>query len=746
MVTVRLGLPARQTDKDNSSMQPQIIDMKDIVAILQRQRRLIVLVFLLTIGAAVTYLSTATPVYQATVLIEVGNDSSNLLDPNVGQNRQSAVLNSLVDGEVEILRSQAMALAVVERAGLVTDPEFGPRLGKLERLGRALGIELSRNRLMVLVGLEPRAEPSGQELVTRTVSRLRNAIEARRKGLTYLIAVSASSANPERAAEIANTVAQVYIERQVIQKTDSVLAARDVLRSQIERSQAGLAASEGALNAFIEDNLAQLEAESANARVPTLRRQLDDAKAQRAQSLGMVRMAETALADRNWAQVSEVLGRDALAEIVRQREELEQRIAFRLTSPAEEADLRAELAAIDRSLEAESATALEMLRNDLVALGDREEQTRDLLREALLAEDLSSEMLAELFSRQQAVTLARQQSQMLLSREQDFGTLAHLQIADARVVSEALPPNGAAFPDKKMILAVAVMAAVGLSVLLAFVSEYHVGGITSASQMENLLQLRVPVSTPSVKTPRSGHSVADLLLTDPLSVYGESLRKLRSGADAMLRMMPATSTSKGRIILVCSALPNDGKSSTALALGRTYALAGRRTLLIEADLRKPTLAGALGVPVTEGGLLKIFEQGIAPGSDIATLTDPKSPLSVLLAGGRGYQPTDQLLGSDTFSKIIAWARENFDEIIIDSPAILPVADAMYLVPFADLALMIARYSATKQSEAREAVSQVQDFLRPDAQVMGVLSHVQHLSSRYVEYDYSGGPTHALSTT
>jgi polysaccharide biosynthesis transport protein len=727
-------------------MQPQVIDMKDIIEILQRQRRLIALVFLLTVGAAVTYLVTAKPVYQATVLIEVGNDSSNLLDPNAGQNRQSAVLNSLVDGEVEILRSQAMALAVVEKAGLVTDPEFGPRLGKLEKLGQALGIELSRNRMMALVGLEPRAEPSGTELVMQTVSRLRGASEVRRKGLTYLIAVSASSAHPERAAEIANTVAQVYIERQITHKTGSVLAAREVLSSQIERSRAGLAASERALNTFIEDNLAQLEAESGNVRVPTLRRQLEDARFQREQGLGQVRMAETALVDRDWAQVSEILGQDALAEIVRQREALEQRLSFRLTSPAEEADLRANLAAIDQSLEAGSAAALDLIRGDLVTLGDREEQTRDLLREALLAEDLSSKMRADLFSLQQTVTLARQQNQMLLSREQDFSALAHLQIADARVVSEALQPTGAAFPDKKMILSVAVMAAVGLSVLLAFVSEYHVGGITSARQMENLLQLRVPVTTPCVDTPRSGRSVADLLLADPLSVYAESLRKLRSGADAMLRLSSATSTSNGRVILVCSALPNDGKSSTALALGRTYALAGRRTLLIEADLRKPTLAAALGVPVTEDGLLKIFEQEIDPDAELSTQIDPLTPLNVLLAGGRSYQPTDQILGSDIFRTTIAWARENFDEIIIDSPAILPVADAMYLVPFADLALLIARYSVTQQSEAREAMSQIQDFLRPDAQVMGMLSHVQHLSSRYVEYNFSGDREPALLTT
>jgi polysaccharide biosynthesis transport protein len=727
-------------------MQPQPINLKDIVDILQRQKRLIVLVFFLTVGAAVTYLTMATPVYQAAVLIEVGDDTSNLLDPTVGQNRQSAVLNSLVDGEVEILRSQAIALEVVKRAGLAADPEFGPRPSRLEKLSSALGIELSDKRLTELFGGEPRAEHSGREPIARTVSQLRNAIEARRKGLTYLIAVSASSASPERAANIANTVAQVYIERQVTQKTESVLAARDVLRSQIERSRAGLAASEAALNGFIEDNLPQLEAESGKARVPTLRRQLEDSRTQRAKSLETVRLAETALADRKWAQIGEILGRDALVEIARQREALEERIASRPTSPAEEAGLRAELAAIDRSLETEFAVALELIQYDLVELGQREERTRDLLREALLAEDLSSEMLAELFSRQQAVTLSRQQNQMLLSREQDFGTLAHLQIANARVVSEALPPIGAAFPDKKMILAVAVLAAVGLSVLLAFVSEYHIGGITSASQMENLLQLRVPVSTPHVKIPRPGRSVADLVLTDPLSVYGESLRKLRSGVDAMLRSVSLTPLSKGRVILVCSALPDDGKSSTALALSRTYALAGRRTLLIEADMRRPTLATALGVPVTGAGLLKIFKQGIDPDAHISTLSDPHSSLSVLLAGGRGYQPTDQLLGSDTFRKLVDWARENFDEIIIDSPAILPVADATYLLPFADLALLVARYGETKQGEAREAMSQVQDFLRPDAQVMGVLSHVQHLPSRYTDYGCSGGFDRALSAS
>jgi len=724
-------------------LNPTEIDLRDIFAVLQRQRRLIGLTVVLIVGAAFIYLMTATPIYQSSALLQIETRGSNLLDPSSGDGLQSAVVNSKVDSEVEILRSQATALAVIERASLLSDPEYGPSIGLRERIGRALGINLSGNGLRRLMGMAPSPEPTGTDLLGRSIQRLQEATEIRRRGLTYLISVSVSSEDPAKAAMLANTTAEVYIERQVAAKTDATVAARDVLRLQLERAKTDLAASEDALNGFIEANLARLEAESGNAGVADLRRQLEEAKAIQTTGRGRLQSAEVALSSQDWETVAASLGDAALAELARQRAELQRQLVQSADGSQEAENLRAALTDIDSNLANQSGMALGLLRGEITSQSQQEAQARDALREALLQADLPSDTLADLFNLQQSATVARNQYQLLLSREQDFGALANLQIADARIVSQALAPTSASFPNKKLILAMAVVAALGVGVCLAFLNEYFIGGITSASQLQNVLQTRVAVSVPSMARPDDTLVLADMVITDPLSPYAETFRKLRAATDLALRdgqSEKPKEESQASVILVCSALPAEGKSTSALTLARTYAVAGQNTLLIEADLRKPVLARQLGFKNAPGGLLSLIGSGSEREERaIVTVADPLSPLSILVAGGRSTMPTDQMLGSQGFQVIVAAARRNFDVIVIDSPPLLPVADTRYLAQGADVVLLVVRHATTTQGEVREAAQQIRENIKSGVQLLGVLSQVQATRGvgGYNAYRYSG---------
>ena len=284
-------------------MQPAEIDIHEIIAILRRQKRLIIVTMALLIGVAFAYLLTATPKYQATALIQIDTSNSNLLDPNSVNGMQSAILSTNVDSEVEILRSPATAIAVIAQAGLVNDTEFGPQIGMREKIGLALGIDLSSSRLRQAFGLEPRPEPTGEALVSSALRKFQSTLDVRRRSLTYLIAVSVTSSDPKRAAALANTTSQVYIERQVSAKTQASIAARDVLSRQLETAQTDLAASEDRLNGFIETNLARLEAESGSADVAALRREMEAARESQTSLLGTVDAVQGALETRDWEQL-----------------------------------------------------------------------------------------------------------------------------------------------------------------------------------------------------------------------------------------------------------------------------------------------------------------------------------------------------------------------------------------------------------------------------------------------------------
>lgn len=712
------------------------IDLKEIIAILKRQRRLIVVTIALIFGLAFAYILSATPIYRATTLVQIDAQGTNLLDPSAAEQQQSAVLNSRLDSEVEILRSSSTALAVVQAGDLIRAQDFGPQIGWLEKLGIALGIDLSGNAMRSRVGLSPRPAPSAEDLLTATIVKLQRVVEVRRQGLTYLIGISLSSPEPARAAELANLYARTYIETQVATKTAALLGARDVLRRQIETAQAQLATSETAVNGFIETNLARLEEESGDPAVAELRRQLQAAQAEQSAGNTRIATAQGAISAGDWASAAQSLGDVALQELARQRSDLEKRLGKAASGTAEALDLAAELNRLESDLATRSKASLAAVQQEITALGTRETAARDQLRTALLQSDLSAEMLTELFNLQQSATIARSQYQTLLSREQDMGTLANLQIADARIVSEALPPNAPSAPNKKLILALAIVGGVGLGVMLGFLKEYYIGGVSSASQLQNVMQVRVPVTVPQVDAPENG-SPADLVISAPMSPYAETFRKLRATIDMGMEQASTPRAGAG-VILICSALQAEGKTTTAVSLARTYALSGMRTLLIDADLRKPAVESRLGVASPVGLLDYLVSWGVPDAMQPQPALDPLSPLVVLTAGERSSVPTDQLINSRAFQALLKGLVREFDIILIDSPPLLPVVDTRYLARHAHAVVQVVRYGTTTQGEAREAAAQLQEMMRPEARLYGVLSQEERGNRRYGYYGRYGG--------
>lgn len=722
-----------QNTKDGQ-LETNELDLKSVIAILRRRRRLIGLTVVAVLGLALIYLLLASPVYRATALLLVDSRGSNLLDASAGQSEQSAVLNSRVDSEVEILRSDATLLAVVEAAALVSDPEFGPRLGIMEKIGVALGIDGGSNALRSLIGLPPSQQPDGQDLVKRIISELRSMLDVRRRGLTYLIAVSVSSGDPDKAASIANIYAQTYLERQVAAKTQSTLEASEVLRLQIETAREQLAASELAVNKYIEDNLSRLEAESGDPAVAALRRRLETAQTEVRQGQAVLAGAETAILGGDWESAAQSLGDAALAELASQRAELERRLAGAASGSTEAADLSVELALLDDQLAKASSESIERVRQNINSIDERQSAARDELRAALLQSDLSAEMLAKLFELQQSASIARSQYQTLLARRQDFGTMANLQIADARIVSQALPPESPVSPNKRLILVMAIVGGLGLGIGLAFLKEYYVGGIASSGQLRNVLQARVPVTIPQVETPTTG-SPADLVVTAAMSPYAETFRKLRAAID--LSLDTRDEPREGLVILVSSALPVEGKTTAAIALARTYALAGEHTLVIDADLRKPSVGAQLGVESEVGVYQYLSQAGASRTDQLIPVADPLSPLMALTASGRSAAPTDQLINSDAFRMLVKTAREVFDIVFIDTPPLLPLVDTRYLARYADVVVHVVRYGTTTQGEVRETASLLHEMMRPDAKYFGILSHEERGAQGYGYYGRYG---------
>ncbi|WFE76940.1 polysaccharide biosynthesis tyrosine autokinase [Roseinatronobacter sp. S2] len=723
-------------------MESPDIDLKEIIGILRRQVRLIALSFVVVLVPVIIYLALATPMYRATALIAIDAGESNLLDPREAQSSQSAILNSRVDGEVEVLRADSTILAVVEKGDLVRDPEFGASLGLREKIAIALGLEGATDRLRRAVGLRTAPPRSGEALVRSTIGKMRSSVEVRRRGLTYLISVGVTSADPQRAADLANLYVDTYIERQVINKTDSIMAARDVLQRQTENARLNLTRIEDSLNSFIDDNLARLEAYSNDPSVSRIRRELESAQSSRTTNLAALEASEDAAARSDWMTVAATLEDTAIEQLARERESLLNRLSGETAGSQAEVDLRAALDSIEQNLTQSLAEVQDTVETQLASIAQNEAEAREQLRDALLRTDMSSEVISDLFNLQQNATIAREQYQRLLSRVQDLNALANVQISDARVVSEALPPTSAASPNKRLIISATLVIAIGLGIGIALLNEYYIGGITSLAQLGNLSAARAVGAIPDTSPNGDVQLLGNQILDAPLSQYAESFRKLRLALDTNLnqsraeRMQGGEVKTPGTVILVSSALPGEGKSTSAIALARTYAASGKRTLLIDCDLRKPSIAHYLDAN-QEHGLIDYLDPD-STHKQLEPFADVLKNLIIVPAGHRSTKPTDQLINSELFLTMISTVREEFDIVILDSPPVLPVVDSRYLAQVADIIVMIVRFANTTQSEFREAATQLAEVAQPGVRLLGALNrNAGNTSRRYYESGYAG---------
>ncbi|MDT0683764.1 GNVR domain-containing protein [Roseicyclus sp. F158] len=556
-------------------MQDTDLTLHAGLGILVRQARLIAATLAAGVCLAVLYLLLAEPEYRATSLLIVDPAGSDVLDDAPVTTGSE---NARVESEVEILRSDAMALAAARRAGLMS--------------GSPDGAASTRDRL---AGTGPDRAVIEDILSSRRISR---------RGLTHLIAITATADSPAKAARIANAYAETYLERQVAAKVARVQTARDVLGAQMKAAQDGVASSEAALDRFV------------------------------VQSAG-------------------------------------------------------------------------------------EDMSQAMLEAQLSSGALPSPVSSRILLLQQNAAIARAQHQSLMSRLRDLEVDVTLQVANARIVSRAMPPAVPSAPDRMMILALAVAASLAAGSGIAFASEYHFGGITSEEQLARLTGSPVPTTLPHLAGPEM-LSPADMVVRAPLSPYAEGLRKLRAALDRSWNLETRPER-QGMVVLLASGDADEGKSTIALALARTYAEAGKRAMLIDGDLRAPTIHDKLGIRSFASLVAFLTDETGSDMLDQYYVDDPMTDAGMILGAGRSGIATDKLVASDLFERMVEEARGWVDVLILDSPPLLPVVDARYMAPLADAVVLVARHAVTRPQDLRRAAADIAEYARPGAARVAILN-------------------------
>lgn len=342
--------------------------------------------------------------------------------------------------------------------------------------------------------------------------------------------------------------------------------------------------------------------------------------------------------------------------------------------------------------------------DELRSKAEAAEQAAEQFRKGVSGADATQpaqDSSARLRSLEREAQATRALYETVLARFKETSEQQGLEQADARIISRADVPVSPSFPDQRLVMLLALMGSLGLGVLLAFAAEKLDAGFRSTEQLEQQLGLPTLAMIPSLASLGQKRTrPEEYLVSKPNSSFAEAVRMLRTALLLTHGGQPA------RVLLVTSALPGEGKTTTALALARMTSMSGDKAVVIDADLRRPRVHSALGVENTQG-LAELLD-GKATIEQVLRTVEVNGRQLYYITAGQSNPNATELVRSRQMQLVLRGLAATFPLVIIDSPPVLPVADAKVLASMADKVLYVLRWRDTPREVVAHAVRQLRD--------------------------------------
>lgn len=710
--TTGVSGPSHQTGPQSFEPDPvhaggligQVIDLRRLYMMFVRRMRLFFAVAIAVFLAVVVFTVVATPKYTAVASV--------MLDPRKEQvTDMTAVLSglppdsSVVDTEVEVLRSRHLAERVVTDLKLDQDPEFNPALA---RPGPVTAI---KDGILSLLGTSDDAEeaPGGvkaQKAHEKVVDSVLKGLSIKRAGLTYVINVAFASTSPSKAATIANAFASKYLLEQLEAKYDATKQANQWLNDRLGDLKGQVETAEAAVQNYkIQHNLLSAGATTlTESEISNYNQQVAAAKAQQAEDEATLQAAQQQLAKGGGGEdVGAALDSPTIQALRAQRAAASSKVAdmagrYGARHP-EMLKAQRELADVDSQIQDEVKRIISSLRAKAAASGER---TSSLMTSAsgakgtLVQNSQASVALNDLQRQADAVSTLYQS---FLDRFKQTSAQQGIEQSDARVVSQARIPTAQSSPKVLLNMALGLVLAVGAGLALIIVIEMLDTGLTTADDVERSLDVPHLASLPllaSVADEKRLPSPVQYIIDKPLSSFAESFRTLRAALRYARVGVPV------KIVAITSSLPGEGKTTAAVCLGRSAAQSGDRVVIVDCDLRRRNINRMIGTE-SERGLLE-FLNGQAQLQDVLFL-DRESGAYILPLAKSSFTPRD-VFGTPAMDGLLQRLRENFDLVILDTAPTLAVADTRVLASKADAVVFLARWRKTPLKAVETSMKQL----------------------------------------
>ncbi len=705
------------------------------------KRKWTVLACLVTVFSVVGIASLKmTPVYEAN-----GSIAINKPDSSLGNFNNSPTFNldyydpTEIETEVKILQSDLLALQVVKDLALDRRPEFG---GKAAPPSPSL--DLAPDPLQ--------ADPSRTSAL---ISNFRGNLKVALAPNTKIIEVHFRSADKVLAANVVNKLMEDYTENNFKSRFDSTMQAEEWLKNQLVDLQMKVENSQEKLVRYQKEHEILGIDEKQNittAKLDELNKALTAAESERMNKESVYRLVQSGDADTvaSAATALEAAGSgtqsaSSLLEGLRTKEaDLKIQAAELNTqfgpSYPKLAQVNNQLKEIDAQILLETRKVAGKIRGQYLAAVQRENMLHDALEKQKQEENKLNESAIEYSILKRDLESYRTLYEGLMEKMKEAGVSAGLKSNNFRIVDVARVPTSPIEPNIPRNLAFALMLGLTSGIGLAFLLEGLDNTVRTTEQAQMISGLpplgMIPMGS---RTAREGASGKRLVIATskeavelvaqvrPQSQMAESYRAMRTSL--LLSHLGAPP----QVIMITSALPQEGKTTTSINCAVVLAQKGVRVLLIDADLRRPSIHKTLGMGPRSG--LSNVLTGSATLQQTITRSSILPNLSILPAGTPPPNPAE-LLASSNMRDVLEELRGQYDHIVVDTPPTLSVTDAVVLSPRADAIVLVIRSGQT----TKQALRRSRDILaQVNAKVSGVLLNAVDLSSPdyYYYYEYQG---------
>jgi polysaccharide biosynthesis transport protein len=673
---------------------------------LHRQYPVIIAAFLLIMTLAAVYLLTTPSSFTAFAKLMIDSRKVQLF-------QQQSVLGDSppdpwsVDSQVEVLLSENVALAVIKDLHLTEDPEFvAPNDGLFSTIkGWVLNPFGSSEE-----------QPSEFALARAAIGRLQSHLIISRSGLTYIINIGFRSHNPQRAAQVANAVAEAYINDQLEAKYQATRRAGDWMRDRIKELRDQATNAERAVVDFkVKNNIVAAGGRLMNEQqLSELNTSLVQARAQTAEAKAKLDRIDEIL--RSNVEVPDATVTDSLRnEVINKlrsqyldysRKEAEYSVKYGSDHNAV-INLRSQMRETRKVIVDELGRIAQTYRSDYEIAKAREESISRSLADIVSISQTANQAQIALRDLESGAQTYRALHDNFLQRYMESIQQQSFPITEARLITTATPPLWPSNPRIKLILVVAAAGGVIVGAGLGLLRELADRVFRTGDQVASILHTDCIAMLPKVKgqvTSRSRQPRTDYgglkhriikrdqslfwaVIDSPLSRFAESIRAIKIAADLH------RSVKGGKVLAFTASLPNEGKSTTAVALAQSIASVGGRVLLLDADLRNPGLSRKL-IPEARVGLLEVLANEVK--IEDALCVDPDTRLVFLPAVvNERMAHSSEVLACESMRILFERLRQAYDYIIVDLSPLAPVVDVRAMTHLVDSFVFVIEWGRTR---------------------------------------------------